>query len=356
MAEPILVLDTGLRGARVNIAFDAALIEAHRAGAIGDTIRLLRFERSALVGRHQLLAREIDAEWCAANGVELARRLTGGGAIVFEPAQLGWELVVARTALPARLEEVARWICEAVAAGLARLGVSACFRPRNDIEVGGRKLCGTGGFFDGPTLFYQGTVLIDLDPGLLGGALRHPFGKLDRRGLASITERVVTLRELLGRVPAPEEVATTIVTALTEALGRSALAVPIPDPLERAAGLQLAEEIGTDGFVLGEERAAAGEGYGVGEHRVPGGTVRAHVRLRPGGERVIEDLWFEGDFFVAPARAMLDLEARLRGTRAALAESGIAAFFANGDEVAGIGVGPGDFAAALRNALEGVDR
>ena len=45
MAEPILVLDTGLRGARVNIAFDAALIEAHRAGAIGDTIRLLRFER-----------------------------------------------------------------------------------------------------------------------------------------------------------------------------------------------------------------------------------------------------------------------------------------------------------------------
>ena len=89
--------------------------------------------------------------------------------------------------------------------------------------------------------------------------------------------------------------ATAIVTALAEALGRPALAVPIPDPLERAAGLQLAEEIGTDGFVLGEERAAAGEGCGVGEHRVPGGTVRAHVRLRPDGERVIEDVWFEGD-------------------------------------------------------------
>ncbi|MDP9135211.1 MAG: hypothetical protein M3N56_10350 [Actinomycetota bacterium] len=86
MVQPIDVLDTGLRGARANIALDAALVEAHRAGLLGDTIRLLRFTRSALVGRHQVLAREVDIGWCDAQGVELARRLTGGGAIVFEPA------------------------------------------------------------------------------------------------------------------------------------------------------------------------------------------------------------------------------------------------------------------------------
>jgi len=354
MAEPILVLDTGLRGARANIAFDAALIEAHRVGTIGDTIRLLRFERSSLVGRHQLLAQEIDVAWCAAHDVELARRLTGGGAIVFEPAQLGWELAVARTALPVPLEEVARRLCEAAAAGLARLGVAARFRPRNDIEVDGRKLCGTGGYFDGPTLFYQGTVLIDLDPELLCGALRHPAGKLERRGLASITERVITLKELLGRVPAPAEVGASVVAALAEALGRPVQAMPVPDRLERAAAALLAEEIGTEAFVMGEDRAAGAEECAVGEHRVPGGTVRAHVRLRPGGGRVIEEVWFEGDFFITPARAVRDLEARLRGTRADQARPEIAAFFA--DAAAGIGIGPGDFAAALRNALEGVDR
>ena len=42
--------------------------------------------------------------------------------------------------------------------------IDARFRPRNDIEVDGRKLSGTGGFFDGDTLIYQGTVLVDLDP------------------------------------------------------------------------------------------------------------------------------------------------------------------------------------------------
>ena len=353
MAAPLLVLDTGLRGARANIAFDAALVEAHRAGAIGDAIRLLRFERSALVGRHQQLEREVDLAWCTAHGVELARRLTGGGAIVFEPAQLGWELAIARTALPGPLEEVAQRLCEAVAAGLSRLGVSARFRPRNDIEVAGRKLCGTGGYFDGPTLFYQGTVLVDLDLDLLCGALRPPFGKLERRGLRSVADRVVTLRELLGRLPAIEEVKAVVVASLAHALGRRAEAAAVPQALARAAEAWLVDEIGTERFVRGEYRHGPAERCGTGERRVAGGTVRAHVRLGPGAEPVIDDIRFEGDFFVAPARAVLDLEASLRGMRAELAEPRVSAFFAGPAEIAGIGIGPADFAAALRAALRG---
>ena len=56
--------------------------------------------------------------------------------------------------------------------------IDARFRPRNDIEVGGQKLCGTGGFFDGDTLFYQGTVLIDVDPARMMACLNVPAAKL----------------------------------------------------------------------------------------------------------------------------------------------------------------------------------
>ena len=63
-------------------------------------------------------------------------------------------------------------ICGAVAAGLRRLGVAAEFRPRNDIEVHGRKLCGTGGVIDGRTLFFQGTLLAEFDPERMIEALR----------------------------------------------------------------------------------------------------------------------------------------------------------------------------------------
>ena len=79
-------------------------IELHRDRRIPDTIRFLRFPRSALVGRHQALAREIHIDWCQSNGVEIARRITGGGAIWFEPAHLGWELVLPRSALGPSLD------------------------------------------------------------------------------------------------------------------------------------------------------------------------------------------------------------------------------------------------------------
>ncbi len=51
------VIDTGLRAGRANIAFDQALIEAHKAGEIPDTVRFLTFPPSALVGRHQSLSK-----------------------------------------------------------------------------------------------------------------------------------------------------------------------------------------------------------------------------------------------------------------------------------------------------------
>ena len=65
----------------------------------------------------------------------------------------------------AALPDLAREICNAAAAeGFQELGVDAKFSPRNDIEVGGRKISGTGGFFDGDILIYQGTVLVDMNP------------------------------------------------------------------------------------------------------------------------------------------------------------------------------------------------
>jgi lipoate---protein ligase len=349
MELPVAVIDTGLRGARANIALDAALVEAHGQGLIGDTIRLLRFPRSALVGRHQVLERELDLDWCGANGVEVARRITGGGAIVFEPAHLGWELVVRRDRMSGDLAAVASLICDAVARGLAALGINARFRPRNDIEVDGRKLCGSGGFYDGPTLFYQGTVLIDLDLDLLGSALRLPMAKAERHHLNRIADRVTTLARLLGEPPPVARVADLVVEALASCLGREPRREAPPDVLESLAARVCADEIGTDAFVAGE--APRGDTLGVlsGQR----GSVRAHLRLRPGSEPVLQDVWFEGDFFLAPPRAVGDLEASLRDVAVPAVPARIAAFFAGTSGLTALGVGPAEFAGAVASAAAG---
>ncbi|MDH3441196.1 MAG: lipoate--protein ligase family protein, partial [Gammaproteobacteria bacterium] len=153
MSTLFRVIDTGVREGRANIAFDAALIEERQAGRVPDTIRFLRFPPTALIGRHQALSREVDVDYCRENGIGTVRRITGGGAIYLDEGQLGWELVFHRSSLGiAALPDLAREICTAVADGLSSLGVDARFRPRNDIEVDGKKISGTGGFFDGDVL------------------------------------------------------------------------------------------------------------------------------------------------------------------------------------------------------------
>jgi lipoate-protein ligase A len=282
------VIDTGLRGARENIAFDSALLEAHKAGSITDTIRFLRFRPSALVGRHQALSREVDLSHCRAAGIEVARRITGGGAIYFDQGQLGWELVFRRHTLGLDgLAGVTKGLCEAAAAGLSGLGIDARYRPRNDIEVDGRKLCGTGGFFDGESLFYQGTVLVDTDPSAMVAALRVPQAKLAKRQLDSAAGRVVTLRELLGEgVPSLDEVRDALIEGFRSCLGIEPVAGAVSDAEEQLAAEILAEEIGTDAFVAEIDDPGAVDDVLTGSHTGAGGTVTAYLRLEaPPGAR-----------------------------------------------------------------------
>ncbi len=221
MTNTFRIIDTGVREGRANIAFDAALIEERQANRIPDTIRFLRFPPTALIGRHQDLSREVNLNYCAENGVGTVRRMTGGGAIYLDEGQLGWELVFHRSSLGiAALPDLAREICSAAAAGLSRLGVAASFRPRNDIEVDGRKISGTGGFFDGDTLIYQGTVLVDMNAQQMVKALNIPEAKLAKRKLDSAAERVVTLKELLGeQTPDVETIKDALVRGFTECFG-----------------------------------------------------------------------------------------------------------------------------------------
>ncbi len=351
MTATFRVIDTGLRGGRANIAFDQALIEARLEDAIPDTIRFLSFTPSALVGRHQDLSLEVDLDRCRARGVEVVRRITGGGAIYFDQGQLGWELVFRRDHLPfANLGEAASTLCQAAASGLSDLGIAARFRPRNDIEVAGRKLCGTGGFFEGDVLFYQGTLLIDSDPDAMVDVLKVPRAKLVKRGLDDVRQRVVTLRELLGDdLPDRASIIAALVLGFERELGLRTSAGDVTATEEARAARIETEEIGRDDFVHEIDDPARDAGFGRATHQGAGGIVTAYVR-REGvaGDRLREVL-ITGDFFLTPPRRIFDLEARLRGVR--VAEIGLAVddFFATTD-IDALSLTPDDLKMAITAA------
>jgi len=352
MSREFRVIDTGVREGRANIAFDAALIEARQNGAVPDTVRFLRFPPTALIGRHQDLSRELNLDYCAEQNIGIVRRITGGGAIYLDEGQLGWELVFHRSSLGiAALPDIAREICNAVAAGLGRLGVAAKFRPRNDIEVDGRKISGTGGFYDGDVLIYQGTVLVDLNPDNMVRVLKVPQSKLDKRKLDSAAQRIVTLKALLGEAtPDMPAIQRAVVDGLAEVLGIEAVAGEISDDEEHLARRYFDEEIGTDEFVTDIDNPAAESDLLAGSHTGAGGTIDAFVKLEGRANDRLQRVLITGDFFVTPPRVIYDLESHLAGLRLDELEPAIDAFFER-SEIDMLSVKPADFTASIRNAL-----
>jgi lipoate-protein ligase A len=139
------------------MAVDELLLERAIKTAHPDPIvRIYRWARPALsIGRHQRLSDESAAR-CLAMGVEVARRPTGGTAVLHLD-DVTYSVVAPHGSLG--VLEVYRWVARGLIAAMARLGLeaevaehaqrsrasAACFAASvgADLEVRGSKLCGS---------------------------------------------------------------------------------------------------------------------------------------------------------------------------------------------------------------------
>ncbi|MDP7421878.1 MAG: lipoate--protein ligase family protein, partial [bacterium] len=179
--ETWTLLDTGVRSAAENSALDDVLLKCRNRDIIPNTLRFLKFSPNAvLVGFHQSTEQEVRIDYCSNNEIDINRRITGGGAIYLDEPQLGWELIasIGHPGIPKKVDDLYEKLCLGTVKGLQKLGVKAEFRPKNDIEVDGRKISGTGGAFEGSAFLFQGTLLTDFDVDTMLRSLRIPIEKL----------------------------------------------------------------------------------------------------------------------------------------------------------------------------------
>jgi lipoate-protein ligase A len=344
-------VDTGLRGATENLAYDRALLEAREAGEIGNTLRFLRFTPSALVGYHQSVEQELDLDSCAALGIQVQRRITGGGAIYFDEGQLGWELFLSQDVFPsADRDRISRLVCEAAAAGIRSFGVDARFRPRNDIEVAGKKISGTGGIWERKSLMYQGTLLLDFDVEQMLRILRIPVEKLRDKAIASARERVTCFRELLGDVPPLERVQTVLADAFGAAFGVEFSAAELPGVVKDRYRKVLQEMAGDEWInLVAKPRSEAPLLEAMG--KFPGGLLRAALAYDR-RSRLVKQVWFTGDFFANPPRLINDLEAQLKNVSSCEVEEKIRLFLADCPADA-LSLSADEMIGVVRQALDG---
>lgn len=346
------LLDTGVSSAADNMALDEVLMVSRSRNLAPDTVRFLQFSPPAvLVGYHQSVDQEVRVDFCKRQGIDINRRWTGGGAIFFDSSQLGWEVIASKEdpAIPESIAALFQKMSMALIDGLGRLGVVASFRPRNDIEVRGRKISGLGGTeLDGAILF-QGTLLVDFDVDTMLRALRIPVEKLIDKEVRSLRERITCLREELGYRPP--------LTEIKEAL-EGGFAATLGIDLERGGLTEDEQDLFQDrrGFYAQDEwRYQTSQPLGVQEvlrstHKAKGGIIR--IALMVEGDRIRTAL-IAGDFFVYPQRAVLDLEASLKDVyadREALRET-VYRFFQKNNPIFP-GIEASDFVEAMGEALD----
>jgi lipoate-protein ligase A len=283
--------------ASFGLAADEVLARRQGTGQSLPTLRLYTYRsHCALVGRFQRLASEVRLDACEREGLQVNRRPTGGGAILMGEDQLGVAI-----ALPerrgddgyGRTRELFGHLASGIVRALAGLGITAEFRRKNDVEVRGKKIAGLGLSFDpaGGLLFHS-SLLVDLDISLMLRVLRTPFEKISDKEIATVAERVTTIRRELGWRVTLDEVRDRVRQGYADALG---VALEpggfLSAELEEIRALER-ERYASAGW-LGQEPATP-DTAGAATVKTEGGLVS--VQLALAGD-TIKAVYLTGDFF-----------------------------------------------------------
>lgn len=311
------LLDTGARTASENMALDEVLLELKAENKIPNTLRFLQFSHpTVLVGHHQSVEEEVRLDYCKIKGIEINRRLTGGGALYWGRKELGWEIYVPKKdpRIPSRIEDLYRKMGEAAAHGLRHLGVQAHFRPRNDIEIRGRKISGTGGTELSGAILFQGTVLVDFDVDEMLRALRIPTEKLRDKEIESVKERVTCLRWELGRAPSCSRIKSHLMKGFEEAFGVIFKQEPLTSGEKDLLKIKLPYFSSSD-YIFKVRESLPRRKTLTSILKAPGGLIRISMAVDT-RTLVINQILITGDFFAYPGRAIFDLESLLKSSKA----------------------------------------
>jgi lipoate---protein ligase len=349
VSETWRLIDTGLRRAAQNIALDRTVLEARAAEEIPSTLRFCRYAPSALLSQRQSAAQEFDLDYCCAHGIDVQRRITGGGAIFLDEAQIVWQLCLHRRDVgTSDIRSVAKRICHAAATAVSALGVDARYRSRDDIEVEGRRISEGGGAMERDALLYQGTLLLDFDIERMVHVLRMPVEGDAGRGVTLARARVTSLRELLHRPADVPKLKRYLAEAFESEFGVQFSEGDLTLTEHRRYQSALAEIDAADWVNL-VMRPRADMPTLQASQRHGNAWLRAAVTY-DAPARVLRKVWFTSDVAIDPPRAVTDLEAALRDLPLDRLEARIRSFFA-GLVVSMRPLGPLDFVNIVRLAV-----
>lgn len=172
----------------LNLARDGYFLENNKKG---DVILYFYVNKNAvIIGRNQNAWKECSIANMDADGVQLVRRHSGGGAVFHDNGNLNFSFITDEKHYD--LNRQMRVILNAV----SKLGLKAELSGRNDITVDGKKFSGNAFSLAKGNRSHHGTILVNADLTKLSNYLCVSKEKMRSKGIDSVRARVRNLCEL----------------------------------------------------------------------------------------------------------------------------------------------------------------
>lgn len=147
-------------------------------------------ENTIVIGRNQNPYKECDVKKLNEDGVQLVRRLSGGGAVYHDRGNLNFTFIASDENYDVEHN------MKVILSGVSKFGIQGCFNGRNDLLVQERKFSGNAFISDNGMNCHHGTLLVDVNLDKLSRYLTVSPLKLESKGIDSVSSRVINLKEI----------------------------------------------------------------------------------------------------------------------------------------------------------------
>jgi lipoate-protein ligase A len=188
------------------MAIDEAILRARTTGQAPNTVRFYTWNPSAVsIGRFQNIYNEVNVENCQKHGVDIVRRISGGGAVYHDSQdEITYSVIAGKDDLGVEDATSAyNKICNGLIEALKILGITADFNIGNpkqcpNITIKGRKISGSAQSHKGKVILQHGTFLLNVNLEKMFTFLKVPWAKTCIEIVNVAKNKITSIKDEVG--------------------------------------------------------------------------------------------------------------------------------------------------------------